>query len=126
MLVDYFKKNKNEERTQTFKETCNPRYIYQNKLDKMAFGDFKDLTRRTASYKILRDKEFNMPKNPKYDEYQYGLVWIVYKFFDKKTSGKKVKNKLEWTSNKELAEELQKTIIKKIQEKKSTLIFYRQ
>ena len=126
MLVDYFKKNKNEERTQTFKETCNPRYIYQNKLDKMAFGDFKDLTRKTASYKILCDKEFNMAKNPKYDEYQHGLVSMVYKFFDKKTSVKKVKNKLEWTSNKELAEELQKTIIKKIQEKKSTLIFYRQ
>ena len=92
----------------------------------MAFGDFKDLTRKTASYKILCDKEFNMAKNPKYDEYQHGLVSMVYKFFDKKTSVKKVKNKLEWTSNKELAEELQKTIIKKIQEKKSTLIFYRQ
>ena len=61
----------------------------------MAFGDFKDLTRRTASYKILCDKEFNMAKNPKFDEYQHRLVSMAYKFFDKKTSGKKVKNKLE-------------------------------
>ena len=30
----------------------------------MAYGDFKDLTRRTASDKILRDKEFNIAENP--------------------------------------------------------------
>ena len=29
----------------------------------MTYGDFKDLTRRTVSDKILRD----YPKNPKYD-----------------------------------------------------------
>ena len=29
--------------------------------------DLKDLTRRTTSNKILRDKEFNIAKNPKYD-----------------------------------------------------------
>ena len=40
----------------------------------MACGDLKDLTRRTAAHKILRDKEVNMAKNPKYDEYQHGLV----------------------------------------------------
>ena len=28
----------------------------------MAYGDFKDLTRRTASDKILRDKSFNIAK----------------------------------------------------------------
>ena len=36
----------------------------------MAYGDFKDLTRRTASGKILPDKAFNVAKNPKCDEYQ--------------------------------------------------------
>ena len=39
----------------------------------MAYGDFKDLTRRRASDKILRDKQFNIAKNPKYDAYQRGL-----------------------------------------------------
>ena len=47
----------------------------------MASGDFKDLTRRTASVKILRDKEFNIAKNPKYDGYQRALASIVCKKF---------------------------------------------
>ena len=47
----------------------------------MAYGYFKDLTRRTASDKILRDKAFNIAKNPKYDGYQRGLASMVYKFF---------------------------------------------
>ena len=34
----------------------------------MAFGDFKDLSRRTAFDEILHNKEFNIAKNPKYDE----------------------------------------------------------
>ena len=53
----------------------------------MVYGDFKDLTRRTASDKILCNKAFNIAKNPKYDGYQRGLASMVYKFFDKKTSG---------------------------------------
>ena len=44
----------------------------------MAYGDFKDLTRRRASNRILRDKAFNIAKNPKYDVYQRGLALIVY------------------------------------------------
>ena len=50
----------------------------------MAYGDFKDLTRRRASDKILRDKAFNITKNPKYDGHQRDLASMVYKFFDKK------------------------------------------
>ena len=49
----------------------------------MAYGDFKDLTRRKASDKILPDKAFNIAKNPKYDGYQGGLASMVYKFFEK-------------------------------------------
>ena len=48
----------------------------------MAYGDFKELITRTASVKILRDKALNIAKNPKYDEYQRGLVLLIYKFFD--------------------------------------------
>ena len=82
---------KNKERILKFKETGDSRFIYQNELDKtcfqhdMAYGDFKDLTKRTASDKILHDKAFNIAKNAKYDEYQRGLASIVYKFFDKKS-----------------------------------------
>ena len=50
----------------------------------MAYGDFKDVNRRTFAYKVLRDKAFNIAKDRKYDGYQPGRVSIVYKFFDKK------------------------------------------
>ena len=60
-------------------------YAYQNELGKASFqhdmanGDFKELTRRTASNKIMRDKPFDIAKNPKYDGYQHGLVSMVEK-----------------------------------------------
>ena len=68
----------------------------------MAFGDFKDLARRTASYKILRDKAFDIAKNLKYDGYQRGLASLVYKFFDKKSASSGVNIH---ANNKKLAEE---------------------
>ena len=43
----------------------------------MAYRDFKDLTRRTDFDKILRNKVFNIAKNPKYDRYQRGLPSVV-------------------------------------------------
>ena len=52
----------------------------------MAYGDFKDSARRTASDKVLRDTAFNLPKNPKYDGYQRGLASMIYTFFEKKKS----------------------------------------
>ena len=36
----------------------------------MAYGDFKDLAKRTASDKVLRDTVFNIAKNTKYNGYQ--------------------------------------------------------
>ena len=33
----------------------------------MAYGDFVDLAKRTASDKVLRNKAFDIAKNPKYD-----------------------------------------------------------
>ena len=41
----------------------------------------------TASDKVLRDQTFNIVKNPKFDGYQCCLASIVYKLFDKKSSG---------------------------------------
>ena len=82
---------KNKERIQKFKETEDTSYIYKNKLDNAcfqhdkAYGDFKDLAKRTASDKILRDKAFNNVQNPEYDGYQR-LASMVYKFFDQKSA----------------------------------------
>ena len=90
----------------------------------LAYGDFKDLTRRTASDKILHDKPFNIVKNLKYDGYQRGLASMVYRFFDKKSASLADKSassgtvKNENISNKELAEELHKPIIKKFKKRK--------
>ena len=81
----------------------------------MAYGDFKDLARRTAADKVLRDKAFNIAKNPKYDGYQRGLGYIVYKFFDKKTAGSGIKSMLK---NEQLAEELHKPIIRKFRKRR--------
>ena len=61
------------------KETGDSRHIYQNELEKACFQlelaheDFKNLPRRTASDTVLREKVFNLAKNPKYDGYQRGL-----------------------------------------------------
>ena len=74
---------KNKERIQKLKETGDLRYIYRNELDKacfqysMAYRDFKDLVKRAASDKLLRNKVFDIAKNPKYHRYQRGLLWFM-------------------------------------------------
>ena len=82
----------------------------------MAYGNFKDLNRRTGADKVLREKAFNIAKNPKYDRCQRGLASMVYKFFDKKASGGTAKDEI--MSSKELAEELHKPVIKKFEKRK--------
>ena len=110
---------KNKERTKFFKETGDLRYIYQNELDKacfrydMAYQNFKDLNRRTAVNKVLRDKAYDIAKNAKHDGYQRGLASRVYNCFDKNEN----------ISNKGLAEELHKPIIKNLKKEKYTYLF---
>ena len=113
---------KNKQRIQRFMETRDTKYIYRNGLDKacfqhdMAYGDFKGLKRRTQSDKVLKDKTFEIARNPKYDGYQRGLVSIVYKFFDKKSKGADIKNEIK--QNEQLANELHKPIIRKFKKRK--------
>ena len=63
------KKDRVQETLVKFQEEEDSRYIYQNELDKACFqydtdsGNFKYLTKRTASDKILRDEAFNIVKN---------------------------------------------------------------
>ena len=106
---------KNKERIEKFMQTANADFIYRNKLDKvcfqhdMAYGKTKDLTKRTQSDKILKDKAFKIASDPNYDVYQRGLASMVYKFFDKKSSGSGIVNE----PNYQLANELHKPIIRK-------------
>ena len=83
----------------------------------MAYGDFKDIARRTVSDKVWRDKAFNIGKNPKFDGYQTGIASMIYKFFDKKSKGSGVANN-EIKQNLQLAEELHKPIIRKFKKRK--------
>ena len=53
----------------------------------MAYGDLKDLAKRTIADKVLRDKAFKIASYQKYDGYQRRLASMVYNFFDKKSSG---------------------------------------
>ena len=80
----------------------------------MAYGNFKDLAKRTAVDKVLRDKAFKIASDQKYDGYQRRLASIKCNFFDKKSSGSGIVNK----ENVQLANELHKPIIKKFSKRK--------
>ena len=111
---------KNKEKIEKFMETGNTYFICKNELDKAcfqhdaAYGKSKDLVKRTQSDKVLRDKAFKIASDPKYDGYQRGLASMVYKFFDKKSSGSGIVNE----PNYQLANELHKPIIRKFKKRK--------
>ena len=119
---------KHEQRIQKFRETGDTNYIYKNELDKAcfvhdaAYSDSKDLTKRIVADKILKNKAFDIAKDPKYDGYQRGLASMVFKFFDSKVASPDKKSvgsgaKL-IPQNEQLAEELHKPIIKKFKKRK--------
>ena len=85
MLVDHLQKTKKESRNLKKQEdiAC---FQYG-----MAYGDFKDLARKKASDKIVRDKAFNIAKNPKYDRNQRCVASMVYNFFAEKLLAEQLK-----------------------------------
>ena len=116
---------RHKERIKEFKRIGDTLYIYRNELDKAcfqhdsAYADHKDLINRTEAEKVLRDKAYDIASNPKYDGYQRGLASMVYKFFDKKSTGsgfKKLKNTASNSSI--LADELHKPITRKFNKRK--------
>ena len=84
---------------------------------------FQSSARRTASDKVLRDIAFEIAKNSKYDGFQRGLASMIHKCFDKKSAsltdksakGGGVNNEIK--QNEQLAEELHKSIIKKLEKR---------
>ena len=109
---------RHKERIKEFKRTGDMCYIYRNELDKAcfqhdsAYADHKDLINRTEADKVLTDKTYDMASNPEYDGYQRGLASMVYKFFDKKSTGSGI------ASSSILADELHKPIINKFNKRK--------
>ena len=117
---------RHKDRIKEFKRTGDTRYIYRNELDKAcfqhdsAYADHKDLINRTEADEFLRDKAYDTASNPKCDGYQRGLDSMVYKFFDKKSTGSgfmKLKNTARNSSI--LADELHKPIIRKFNKRKA-------
>ena len=90
----------------------------------MADGDFKNLTRRTASDKLLRDRLFDMLKiQTKMDINEYLFHWFII-FFCKTSSDGADKSKilekqrLSDLARRSLAEESHKPIIRKFEKQK--------
>ena len=114
-----FKKSK--ERIQNFRQTGDSRYIYRNESDKacfqhdMAYGDIKALAKATAADRVLKNKAFNIAKDPNYDGYQRGLASLIYKFFNKQTASSGVNS---IAQNEKLADEIYKPIIRKFEKRK--------
>ena len=111
---------KNKERIEKFMQTGNTDFISKNELDKacfqhdMAYEKSNDLTKRTQSDKILKDKAFKIAESPNYNGYQRGLASMVYKFLDKKSTGSGIINEPSY----QLANELHKPIIRKFKKRK--------
>ena len=84
---------RNKERIEKFMQNGNTGFIYRNELDKacfqhdMVYGKLRGLIKRIQSDNVLRDKALKIESDLKYDGYQRGLASMVYKFFDKNSSG---------------------------------------
>ena len=117
---------KHEQRIQKFKETGDTNYIYKNELDKAcfthdaAYSDSKDLTKRAVADKILKNRAFNIVKDPIYGGYQRVLTPMVYKFFYSKVSGSGAQL---IPQNEQLANELHKPIIRKFEKRRAYSTF---
>ena len=119
---------RHKERMKEFKRTDDTRYIYRNELDKAcfqhdsAYADHKNLINRKKSDKVLRDKAYDIASNPEYDGYQRGLASMVYKFFDKKSTGsgfkKLVLRSFKKSNSLILADEIHKPIIRNFNKRK--------
>ena len=83
VLMEHLQKTKEEWKNLKKWETQN---IFTEINQRKVYGDFKDLARGTVSDKVLGDKAFNIAKTPKYDSYERGLSFMVFKVFEKKPS----------------------------------------
>ena len=74
-------------RIQEYKQKGNLKHLYKNELVKACFvhdaeySDSKDLTKRTISDNILKDRAYEIIINCKYDECQRTLASMMYKLF---------------------------------------------
>ena len=92
-------------------------HIAKNRLDAAcfqhdsAYAKYKDRLNRKQSDIVLKNKALEIATDPRVNGYQRGLASMVYKFFNERTKGSGIENKI-------LAEELHKPIIKKFKRRK--------
>ena len=59
----------------------------------MSYGGIKDLSRRSDSDKVSRDKAFDIAKDKKCDGYQRGIASMAQNFFDKRSTATHTKTR---------------------------------
>ena len=117
---------RHKERINEFKRTGNINLLYRNALDKAclkhdaAYAKYKDVKNRLIADDKLQNSAYNIASNPKYDGYQRDLASMVYKFFNSKVAPRNTKtiSVKGIKSNKILAEELHKPVIRKFNKRK--------
>ena len=76
-----------------------------------AYAKYKDRLNRKKSDIVLKNKALKIALDPKVNGYQRGLASMVYTFFNERTKGSGINNKI-------LATELHKSIIKNFNRRK--------
>ena len=108
---------RHQQRTNKFMRDGKLSHIAKNKLDAAcfqhdsAYNKYKDSVNRKQSDIVLKNKALKVATDPKVNGYQRGLACMVYKFFNERTKGSGIENKI-------LAKELQQPIITNFKKRK--------
>ena len=107
-----------QKRIDMFMKDVRLSHILKNRLDAAcfqhdsAYAKYKDRLNRNQSDIALKNKSLKIATDPRFNGYQRGLAYMVYKFFNERTKGSGINNKENLLVNLQLAEELHKPIIK--------------
>ena len=92
----------------------------------MVYAEYKDFSKIKESDKVLKDKAFKIASNPKYNGYERRLASVVYKTFNKLSTGSGIKSMSNQRpldlATQQLADKLRKPIFRKL--KKEKVLFF--
>ena len=83
-----------------------------------AYAKYKDRANRRQSDIVVKNKALKIASDPRVNGYQRGFASMVYRFFNERTKESGINNKGNLLVNSQLAEELQKPIIKNFKRRK--------
>ena len=99
-------------------------HVLKNRLDAACFqhdsgyAKYKDRFNTKQSDNVFKNKALNIATDPTVNGYQRGLASMVYKIFNERTKGSGINNKGNLLVNSQLAEELNKPIMKNFKRRK--------